>query len=84
MCEARKHIEAMPDQSIEIRYESLLLEPKTKLRSLSDFCGLKTSTEEIEGLSKQIRPGRAFAFQSHTELAAFSSAVEPRLARFGY
>lgn len=85
MDEARRHVAGLDeDHCLEIRYESLVSDPRAGVTRLARFCGLPLGDARRESLAAQPRAQRAYAFRSDPRARAFASKVADRLARFGY
>jgi len=82
--EARSHVDILNDQAIEIKYEDFLEHPGEILKSLSEFCELDATQEEIEKVASQANKSRAYAYLNDPELKAFSLDISDRLKAYGY
>jgi len=72
---------------IEVRYESLVADPKAELARVSDFCGLPTSEASLGSAGSEIRPGRAghgSRALGAAELARLDTEIGPLLTELGY
>jgi len=54
------------------------------LKSLSEFCGLDATQNEIEKVASQANKNRAYAYLKDPELKAFSLDVSDRLKSYCY
>jgi hypothetical protein len=82
--EARAHVRSLKDRAIEVKYEDLLAEPARLLKCIADFCGLRTTDEDIERVVRRVRDDRAYAYRDNPELEAFTVRVAERLRAHGY
>jgi hypothetical protein len=84
IAEARNHVAALGERSLEIKYEDVLANPVEALRVVSQFCGLEVSDASIQDVASLVRRERAYAFQDNSELQAFAARVPERLSTHGY
>lgn len=84
MREARKHVEALGERAMEIKYEDFLAEPEGPVRALCEFCGLEVGQERLGAAVKGIKRERAYAYREHPELVGYAEGVRDRLAEWGY
>ena len=84
MAEARRHVAALGDRAIEVRYEDFLESPVPVLKSLSDFCGLCPASLSIEKTAGDVNETRRLAFLKDPELKEYSIRVSDRLKAYGY
>jgi len=82
--EARSHVDILKDRAIEIKYEDFLEHPGEILKSLSEFCELDATQNEIEKVASQANKSRAYAYLNDPELKAFSLDISDRLKAYGY
>ena len=82
--EARSHVARLKERAIEIKYEDFLERPGEILKSLSEFCGLKASDDEIGKIAGQANKSRAYAYLKDSELKTFSLQIADRLDTYGY
>ena len=84
--EARTHMRNLQDRAIEVKYEELLSEPNRILKDLLNFCGLQSTDQDIERVSKLVKEERAYAYRNNPELDAFATQthVAQRLRIYGY
>jgi hypothetical protein len=82
--EARTHVRKLEDRAIEVKYEELLSEPNRILKDLVNFCGLQSTDQDIERVSKLVKKERAYAYRNNPELEAFATHVAERLRAQGY
>lgn len=82
--EARRHVEALNDRAIEVRFEDFLVNPASTIVSLAHYCGLSVDRSVVADISEQLRPSRAFAYRGNPKLCAFAEQVADRLAAYGY
>ena len=82
--EAHSHVDTLKDRAIEIKYEDFLEHPGEILKSLSEFCELDATQEEIEKVASQANKSRAYAYLNDPELKAFSLDISDRLKAYGY
>lgn len=75
-----------PGQYMEIRYEDLLADPKSNLRSIAEFMGFPLPEEKLDAVCSQINKGRlvnmAFARPYRENIRVL--AESPWMAKFGY
>lgn len=82
--EARSEVDKLSEQAIEIKYEDVLERPSEILKSVSEFCGLDASENDIEKIASEANKSRAFAYLKNPELKAFSDQIADRLKDYGY
>lgn len=82
--EARSEVDKLSEQAIEIKYEDVLERPSEILKSVSEFCGLDASENDIEKIASEANKSRAFAYLKNPELKAFSDKIADRLKIYGY
>ena len=82
--EARTHVRNLEGRAVEVKYEDLLAEPARTLKSLTKFCGIVATDQDIEKAARQARKDRAYAYRGNPELEAFASLVSDRLKAKGY
>lgn len=61
-----------------VKFEDLLVDPKTHLMDLREFCGLDTAERELQAIARQAHGERAHAFLRSPELKAFYGAMKNR------
>jgi hypothetical protein len=81
---ARKHVQFLGNQAIEIQYEQLLLSPVEVLTSLVQFVGLKVTRSDLQKITGQLQGGRAYAFKKDEKLQIFGNQILNRLEPCGY
>lgn len=81
---ARRHVEALGDQALELRYEDLVAEPRPRLREVLAFCGLDVDTERIDEAMSRLDAQRAGAWREDDRLCRFAGEVAQRLKTLGY
>lgn len=84
MREARKHVEALGERAMEIKYEDFLAAPEGPVRALCEFCGLEIGEERLVAAVKGIKRERAYAYREHPELVGYAERVKERLGEWGY
>lgn len=84
VAEAERHVEALGDQAMELRFEDLLSDPAKTLTEIAEFADLPTTTLSGRPLGDGIRADRASAFRSDPELAELASRRSATLAAHGY
>lgn len=82
--EARKQLKVIGPNTRDVCYEDFLVKPVTVLKDLAEFCGLKSSDEEIERVVSIVNKDRSFAFQKREELISFAREMKSRLELYGY
>lgn len=82
--EARSHLAMLGSRAIEIKYEDVLDNPHSCLETLTEFCNLNVTPNEVEQVAKGVKPSRAHAYQNDPELSSFSQQVASRLEPYGY
>lgn len=81
---ARHHVEALPGQAMELRYEDLLANPVEHLPQVLQFCGLNTNSGIVDRLESDIRASRRYAYADDAELAAVARDNAHTLQACGY
>jgi len=84
LIEARRHIAALSDRAIEVRYEDFMSSPAGKLKELAAFCGLSPTDADVDRVTAKIRTHRACAHRNVPELSEFARTVAERLEVHGY
>ena len=84
LSEARSHVDSLKDRAIEIKYEDFLEQPVNILKSVSEFCGLGATQDEIDKVASSANKSRAFAYLNDPELKAFSEKIADQLKSYGY
>ena len=84
MAEADRHLLALGERALDLRYEEFLLDPATSLAKAAAFCGIDASPEEVNRLASGTRRDRANAWSGREELVEFAGAVGPQLEAHGY
>lgn len=84
MAEARKHVAALGERAVEFRYEDLIGDPVSVLKTLSDFCGLCPAPASIEKAAGGVNESRRLAFMKDPELKEYSARISDRLKIYGY
>jgi hypothetical protein len=83
--QARKMLEMLPDhQVLALRYEEVLADPETHLRTSAAFCGLDVPVEKVRHVAASIQPDRARSYLANAELRKFALDHQAELGRFGY
>ena len=83
--QAHTYVTNLGSQAMEVRYEDFLAEPEKNLTAVAQFCGLlSASTDQIQALSNQVQPDRAYAYRQKPDLVAFAHKMAPQLATWGY
>lgn len=82
--EARAHVSALDGRAFELKYETLLCEPKEVLKEVARFCNLPVSVTAIEGVAALVQRERAYAYRDKPDLRAFAERVAGRLNANGY
>jgi len=82
--QAHEHVLALGDRATEIVYEHFLQDPVNVLEGLCRFIGLPVDKQSMGQLVDKVRPDRAFAYRSNTELQKYAVRVGARLKAFGY
>jgi hypothetical protein len=84
MQRARGYVQALDDRALEFRYEAFLADPARSIRTLAEFCEIRT-TEVVAGkIENSVNKKRAFAYKENPQSAAFAERVADRLKIFGY
>jgi hypothetical protein len=82
---AALEVGAMADCALVIRFEDLLQSPEKFVSRIADFCEVPQPTsEQFASFSPTIKPERAFAFRSNSDLREFAEASRAVLIRHGY
>jgi len=84
MQEARRHVSALGDRAIEIRYEEFISDAAGMLKILARFCGLDADESMLNRIAAQAKPGRAYAYTSDRLLKDFAERVSPQLRKNHY
>ena len=82
--EARTHVTALEERAFELKYETLLCEPKRILQEIARFCNLPASNAVTEAVASLVQKERAYAFREKPDLQAFAERVAGRLHGYGY
>jgi len=82
--EARSHVDSLGERAIEIKYEDFLEHPAQILKSLTNFCELDVTQDQIERGASNVNKTRAYAYLNDPELKAFSLDISDRLKSYGY
>jgi hypothetical protein len=82
--EARTHVMALEERAFELKYETLLCEPKRILQEIARFCNLPASNAATEAVASLVQKERAYAFREKPDLQAFAERVAGRLHGYGY
>ncbi|MEM9037022.1 MAG: sulfotransferase [Actinomycetota bacterium] len=82
--ESDRHVEALGDRAMELRFEDLLDEPTKTLTALAEFCDLRTTTTDGRPLGDGIRRDRGAAYLTDPELNEFARSRAETLAKHGY
>ena len=69
---------------LKLRYENLLEDPFTQLRTSAEFCGLNVSDKMIESRAAGIDASRAYAYRNDPELCELSLKHQIALADRDY
>jgi hypothetical protein len=84
VAEADRHVSALRQRALELKYETLLSEPEEALAAAARFCGLPSSDEDVKKVASLVRKERAYAYRSKSELRDFADRVPDRLSAYGY
>ena len=84
VAEAQRHVCALRDRALELKYEALLREPEEVLNQVIHFAGLSVSDEAIKRVVAWVHKERAYAYREKPELRAFADRVPERLGAYGY
>jgi hypothetical protein len=82
LSEARRHVQALGERAMEVKYEELLSDPRPVLLTLAAFCGLPQAN--ADSAARGTNRDRAFAYRLNPELRAFADQVAGRLATYSY
>ena len=69
---------------LKLRYEQVLEDPVTQLRTSVEFCGLDVTTRKLELLTTGINRSRGYSYLNEPELRDFTRNHQPGLAERGY
>ena len=81
---AGQHIRGLGEKAKAVKYEEFLANPYDSLKQLSDFCGLKVSSNRITDVAETVNSSRAYAFRHDTELSSFAASKANQLGIYGY
>jgi hypothetical protein len=84
LAEARRHVQRLGGQALELKYEDLIQEPTTGLKHLAEFCGLEVNQGLLVRVGAQVRKQRAYAYAGVPELKLFAERMTDRLAAQDY
>ena len=84
MAEGRRQTEALGDNALTIRYETLLQSPEAELDRLAAFCGLELDAVARRELTASLDSARAYAYREDPELRQFAADRARLLETFGY
>jgi len=82
--EGRRHVKALGNRALELKYEEFLDQPQQHLERLLEFCGTAATAEGLDRAIAGIRRERAYAHKASAELKAFAQQKAAQLAAFGY
>jgi hypothetical protein len=82
--EAHGHVERLPAQAMEFRYEDFLTDPAPVLERLAAFANLSVGEDVIARIAGTVNKDRAFAYRKHPHLTAFAETMTERLKVWGY
>lgn len=82
--EGSRHVAALGQRALEVRFEDLLARPADVLGELATFAGLTPTQSELGDAVAAIREERAYAFRGQPDLRAFAESVSESLERRGY
>ena len=71
---------------LNIKYEDFLAEGENGLRTLSSFCGLPASPEQIKKIVGRLNPDRRYAFKKNEEACQLFEQIKsnPLVQKLGY
>jgi hypothetical protein len=81
--EARRHMRALEDRAIELRFDDLEDGPATVPSESTSFCHLEADPNRIGEVAKLLRRNRAYAYRSGVELEPFARDLAQRLLPYG-
>lgn len=86
MTEAGKHLYNLEGKFLEVKYESLLLDPIRVLNEISEYCELKTTGKDLKRVAEMANTDRAFAYLKESDMKLFASNpdVAEVLKKYGY
>jgi len=84
MAEGRRQVAALGDRTLSLRYEDLLQDPESEFQRVASFCGLKLDRRARDHLTRNLDPGRAYAYRRSEELRRFAAEHTAALEAFGY
>jgi glycosyltransferase involved in cell wall biosynthesis len=82
--EARRHVDRLGDQALEIRFEDLLAEPERHIRLLARFCEQPAPEAVVARLAAAANPSRSLAHRGDPQLLELARRSEERLRLHGY
>jgi len=84
MTRATRHLDALGQQALDLKYETLLHQPVATLQRIARFAGLEPQNELLEDLTVSLDPARADAHRRDPTLRQHLENHAHRLHRFGY
>tara|TARA_Y100001001_G_scaffold104032_1_gene101761 strand:+ start:166 stop:1002 length:837 start_codon:yes stop_codon:yes gene_type:complete len=72
------------DRVFRVRYEDLLSEPLKILKDAAEFCGLSTSDQRVQEITRSIKPSRAYSYSKSQDLLEFAKTHQNTLAKWDY
>jgi len=84
MSEARRQVDRLGNQALEIQYETLLEDPAEWLGKLTGFCNLPPQKQQIETFARYLHHDKAYDYRADPDLTEFAEGVSARLKAWGY
>ena len=78
----RRHLHALEDRALALRYEDLLADPLEEATRVARFAGLDPRPDRLAAAVEEIRPDRAHLHRDDPELAAFAREHAAVLDRY--
>ena len=72
------------DNSIIVRFEDLLFNPREKFNDIFKFCGLNVGEDYLDRIESQIVESRGFSYKKYPRLLEFESEYEGLISKMGY
>lgn len=84
MAEARRHVDGLGEQAIEIQYEVFLENPVHGLDELVKFCDLTPAKQQVETVARRLHQDRSYGYRTVPNLVEFAERMSARLKAWGY
>ncbi|RMG70514.1 MAG: sulfotransferase [Chloroflexi bacterium] len=84
VAQARLRTSTAINQSIELKYEDLLQQPRESIYQLSLFCEISVTDMKVQEIVRSVDATKAFQYRNDHRLIEFANIVAKRLYRLGY